>query len=251
MRAGRSICCSALASLLLVLVVATRAGAAGVGLRWNQCFADGGAINRSFACDTNVGVFFLVSSFVPGQAISKVGHVDVSLELASSSPVLPAWWQLKSCRANARAVVTSQVSVPISCAVFSNALGFNAIVTGERGPNTERIDLGSSAAPFGKDVVADQEYLAASLRMTAVLTVGAGSCEGCATPVCIVLRSVSLTRVGSSSPEIVLTQPLNGTDSNFVTWQGGGSPVVGGLIGCPAATSVHRSAWGTVKALYR
>jgi hypothetical protein len=62
---------------------------------------------------------------------------------------------------------------------------------------------------------------------------------------------VSFIRVLGQPPVLVLNQPFNGTDANFVTWQGGGAPAVGGAIGCPAATPVRRAVWGSLKSLYR
>jgi hypothetical protein len=129
--------------------------------------------------------------------------------------------------------------------------GINGVVIGEHGPNTERIELGNLDFTQGSNVGAGPEYIVAALRLSVVRTTGSGSCGGCEIPVCIAVRSVSFTRVLGQPPILVLYQPLNGTDANFVSWQGGGSPVVGGAIGCPAATPVRRTVWGSVKTMYR
>ena len=240
----------ALAVALLALIMAARASATGVGLRWDACVADGGQINRSFACNSNVGALFLVSSFRLDQALTVVYRADVSLELASASPVLPEWWNLTGCRSDSRTVTNELVTTV--CAPFGGNTGLSGIFIGEHGPNTERIEMGSDGNPG--TYIAGLEFMVTALRLTVLHSVGVGSCGGCGIPVCIVVRSVSISMrpyPGATPVVVVLTQPLNGTDSNFVTWQGGGSPDVGGAVGCPAATAAHRSVWGALKALYR
>ena len=46
---------------LLVIAVAYNAQAGTLNLRWNDCFGDGGVVNRMFACDTNSGSETLVA----------------------------------------------------------------------------------------------------------------------------------------------------------------------------------------------
>jgi len=243
----------ALAVALLALIMAARASATGVGLRWDACVADGGQINRSFACNTNVGNLFIVGSFAVDQTLTDVTRVAVSLELASASPALPAWWDWIGCRSDSHYETSAATTV---CVPFFGSPGISGIFIGEHGPNTERIEIGSANFPPGSTVAAGIEYAVVAVRLNVLHTVGSGSCGGCATPVCIVVRSVSVSVQPYPYPGYplvvtVLTQPLNGTDSNFATWQGGGSPVVGGAVGCPAATAAHRSVWGALKALYR
>ena len=238
--------------VVLSLFIASDASPAGVGLRWNACVADGGVSNRAFACNTNTGALFLVSSFVIDAPLT-VKRVDVSLELASASATLPAWWDLVGCRSGARSAVSGTDIVPTACAVYGGTPGISGIAIGEHGPNTERIEIGSTVFPGvgGINVAAGPEYVPVALRLTLINTIGSGSCAGCVVPVCIVVRSVSLTSVLGQPPVLVLTQPLNGADANYAAWQGGGSPVVGGVVGCPAATPTRRLLWGSVKSLYR
>ena len=232
--------------LLLLALPVERASAAGVGLRWNACVADGGVINRSFACNSNTGALFLVCSFVLDQPLTGVQEVDVSLELASASPTLPAWWDLSTCRSDAIAFTPI---VNTACVSLGGTPGIHGVLIGEHGPNTEQIEVGNinGTANLGAGI----EYVAVPLRLSLARTTGAGSCGGCEVPVCLVVRSVSFMRALGQPPVLVLTQPFNGTDANFVTWQGGGSPVVGGAVGCPAATATRRTVWGSLKALYR
>src|SRR5262245_6411620 len=83
---------------LTLLGFASLAHAGAVNLRWNQCWGDGGVVNKNFACDTNVGSHVLVASFVPDAPVfppqtpfAAVG-LESMLDIAVASPVLPAWW---------------------------------------------------------------------------------------------------------------------------------------------------------------
>jgi|ERR1041385_7778078 hypothetical protein len=231
---------------VLALLAAPHARAAGVGLRWDACLADGGVINKSFACNTNSGAIFLVASFVVDQPLAGLRRVAVSLELASASPTLPAWWDMVSCRPP----TVGGGSATVVCIPYPGTMGITGFVIGEHGPNTERIEIGNSSGPSAS-VAAGPEYRVVTLRLNLLRTVGTGSCGGCDIPVCIVVRSVSFIQTLGQPPVLVMNQPLNGTDANYVAWQGGGSPDVGGVVGCPAATAARRSVWGALKALYR
>jgi hypothetical protein len=97
---------------------------------------------------------------------------------------------------------------------------------------------------------AGQEYFGFVLRIDSQKTVGTGACPGCDVPACIVLSSVNLVMESPPASQR-LSGPANLTDSDFVTWQGGGAPTGGGVTGCPAATPARRATWGSVRALYR
>ena len=87
---------------MLLALTASATYAAGVNMRWVNCFADGGPVNQNFACNTNGGLAnVLVCSFeIDAPLNNMVGDVMV-VDLASQSPTLPAWWTFKdpaSCR---------------------------------------------------------------------------------------------------------------------------------------------------------
>jgi hypothetical protein len=63
-----------------------------------------------------------------------------------------------------------------------------------------------------------------------------------------VLNSIDVVGKNNVGSRKLTTPTAPGT--NYVTWQGGGVPVVGPVVGCPAATATHRSNWGEVKSLY-
>ncbi|HEV2105982.1 MAG TPA: hypothetical protein VGU27_09655 [Candidatus Eisenbacteria bacterium] len=81
---------------------------------------------------------------------------------------------------------------------------------------------------------------------------GLGACAGCQTPVCMVLNGI---RVATSTPlagtDVVVTGAADAPNSDFVSWQGGGSPTTIVGTGCPAAVPTHNATWGAVKAMYR
>jgi hypothetical protein len=68
----------------------------GVNLRWDSCYADGGVINKTFACDTNTGSERLVMSFVLDADMLDVSGQEIRVFIKSVNPTLPSWWALKN-----------------------------------------------------------------------------------------------------------------------------------------------------------
>jgi hypothetical protein len=244
-------------ALALALFAAPAARAVeGVNLRWDQCYGDAGARNKSFACDTNTGTETLVGSFVLGTDIVQMGAEDVVIDLASAGSTLPPWWQFMNagtCRQTALAVNMMLSATAVHCMDWSHgnaSLLAGSYSIGEHGPNTVRLELLITEALAAAANLSGGEYLSFNLTISHAKTVGTGSCTGCTEPACIVLNSVLAITAGRFDDRF-LTGPANGVDSNFATWQGGGSPVVGGITGCPAATPTTTRTWGAVKALYR
>jgi hypothetical protein len=112
------------------------------------------------------------------------------------------------------------------------------------------IKLINAVAPNNATLLSGgQPYYDFTINISNIKTVGDGSCNGCTVPVCIVLNSINVVAKNNVEHRF-LTGPTSPA-SNYVTWQGGGNPVGGGTIGCPAATATRNSSWGSVKALYR
>ncbi len=245
---------SALALLWFVSVPS--AHAAGVGMRWNHCFSENtGVMNRSFACDTNAGTELLVGTFLPSTALSQVVQIDAIVDLAAASPVLPAWWQLAgvgACRAGALSANIEFDPANLNCLDWSDGVAPAAAMNyqpGVRGANTARILVSATMnAADTPAIFAWNEYFAFNLPITHVATTGL--CGGCSAPVCIMLTSITLTRANNPTP-LVMSGAENGTDANYVTWQGGGAPTVGSATGCPAATPTRNTSWSAVKSMYR
>jgi hypothetical protein len=243
---------------LLLLLVAPLAHAGNVSMRWNKCYGEGtGVANRSFSCDTNSGSELLVGSFLYSAPLSDVVQIEAIVDMAAASAALPAWWQFTGgsvCRGTSLSADINFDVSNLACSDWTDGFGPAAIssyTAGARGANTARA-LISASIPTGTApaLFAWNEYFAFNMKIDHAASVGAGSCAGCSTPVCIMLTSISLTRSNVANP-IVLSGPTNGTDANYVTWQGGGSPTVGSASGCPAATPTRNATWSAVKSMYR
>lgn len=241
----------------VALLMPATGNAAGVNLRWNRCFGEGaGVLNRAFACDAETGTHLMVGSFQPAGAVTAATAITASVDLASGGATLPAWWEFQAggCRTGSLAADATANPLDGVCDDFGQGISTAVVgsyTVGVRGANTARVLITNTLPPPANvDLVAGAEYFAFNLKLNNTKTTGVGSCGGCAVGVCIVLNSVQVAVAGPTAPA-ALTAPGNGTDSAYVTWQGGGNPSVGAVTGCPAATPTQRSSWAKVKALYR
>lgn len=247
--------CAVFALLITFAASTAQAAGGGVCLRWDKCYGEtGAATNANFACDTDAGSRVLVGSFFSPSALSQVTRVSAVVDMASSSASLPAWWAFNSCRSGSLGVnATADVS-NLLCEDWSAGQGSASLISFKvdtHGPNTARISLTATVpdAASAQPLAAFLSYFAFNITIDNTSTTGAGACAGCSTPVCIVLNQISVLHSGPAP--LTMTNPANGTDSHYVTWQGGGAPIVGAVTGCPAATPTRNASWGAVKSLYR
>jgi hypothetical protein len=257
---------SALALAAPVLAATTPPG---VNIRWDNCYDDGGALNKGFACDTNLGSERLVVSFVLDAAKSNVSGHEIVVDLTTTGPTLPSWWQLKNLGTCRQTSLGFSLGVPpgtANCQDWAGgeaAGGIGAYTIGFATPATARL-LMATAVPASSyaTLSAGTEYFVTQVTINHAKTVGTGACAGCAEPVCIVLNNLNITSPNIAE-DLRLLKGANGTDSQYVHWQGA---LVQGLhIECPspfrpcvllygcvlASTSARSSTWGAVKALYR
>ena len=264
---------------LLSLAAPALAGTSppGVNLRWDQCFGDGGAWNKDFACNINTGFEQLVASFELSSTFTDISGLQVEMDLGSVSPAWPAWWQFKNagtCRFASLNMVSSQLVPSANCSDWSTGQatgGIGAYQIGSDGPNRTRIQL-VSAVPASALATLDpgQEYFAFALTISHAKTVGTGSCDGCAEPMCIFLSGVRLLSPNSVGAVATLNRGANYSGSQYVTWQHGyplnithgcGGQTGGGIFcqyqqtnfDCVLynTTGSRGSTWATVKSLYR
>jgi hypothetical protein len=243
---------------LLLAVSASIASAAGVGLRWSSCLSDGGTANRAFACTSNTGSNILVGTFELGADLPSTSGEEIIVDLASASSPLPAWWQFKNvgtCRTGSLAIGAAPPGSAINCSDWGGGLagaGLGAYnIGGAAGANTARIIAASAVPPSGlQDLTAGSEYFAFTLTINNLKSTGLGSCAGCSDAVCIVFNSLNMTTPVLAN-NVFLSGPSNGSDANFVTWQGGAGITSGRGIGCPAATPTKSKTWSQVKSMYR
>ena len=234
----------------LALFATSSSAGPGVSLRWNNCLGDGGAISRTFACDTNAGVNALVGSFELGVDLLGVAGVEIVIDLTSRSATLPAWWELNqpgTCRTTALRMNGVISPSAVACEDWSNGAAAGLLVSyviGFAGPNTARMFGGFSVTANSlADLSAGKEYFAFNATLSNIKTAGAGACAGCLVPVMIVLDAIRVVTppppLGQPARDVWLTGPVNGTDSHLVTWQG--------------ATFVptRSSTWSELKSLYR
>jgi hypothetical protein len=249
---------------LLLCAPTTAHSAQGLNLMWSQCFGEGlGTQNRSFACASNTGTNVIVGSFVLQNDMSNVIGTEIIMNLASDSPSLPDWWKFRnagSCRPNAMAANFLANPADVVCVDWTAGLSVggvgaycvstNQCVGAPSAPDVAIVKMIHAVAPTDATFLGGGvEYYDFTLTINNTKTVGTGSCAGCNVPVCIVLNSINVVARDNVEQRFLSTPTVPG--SNFITWQGGGSPSTPQGIGCPAATPTRRTTWGSVKSLYR
>jgi len=238
-------------SVSWLALTASIASAGGIRLAWNDCLGAGGATNRTFACDTNVGSNDLYVSFDPPVDVPDVYGSTVIINLSTSPypyPPLPAWWQFKnigSCRLTA----LSAQPIPGGCADPWNgqtsSVGIAAYIVTAALPSMPlhlaRIFASVSvptlnAAPVHQGT----EYTVMVIRITNARTTGPGACDGCQQQICLVLNEVILGT--NNSGDLTMTNSIQydcpGDPGTSVSWQGNSTP------------TLNRT-WGRMKSLYR
>jgi len=246
---------TALFALTSVAASTAHAGP-GVNLRWSDCFGDGGASNRSFACNTNAGSNVLVGSFVLSSPIANVSGQRIGVDLSATTTTLPDWWMFRNagtCRTTSLGFnVTANPNdvVCVDWAAGQSAGGIGAYNTelgtidGSLSAQHRRLKI-ALAVPLSAlaDLVAGTEYYSCNVTVNNAKTVGTGACAGCTTPMCIVLNSVKVTTNTPGGAGDVTLGNASAANSNIVTWQGTGPNCL--LVPTKNVT------WGSVKSLYR
>ena len=267
-----------LPALVTATLVASAALAAptlpGINIRWDNCYADGGAMNKAFACDTNTGSELAVLSVQLDTGMLDVSGMEVRISLKASAPTLPAWWSFRSspvgtvdgCRPSSLSFLVSPVNPLASCVDWGaghESGGLAAYRVDEIGPGSAVV-LNASAVPPSLLAQLDPstEYVVGELRIDHAKTVGTGSCGGCGTPVCILFTSLNITTPVLANNRL-FTGGANGASSQIVNWQSGQLANLvnqcSGTFNCTTqfdcattlATASRRSTWGAVKSLYR
>ena len=212
---------------LLVLLVVPSAHAAGVNLRWNNCFGDDGVANRTYSCNTPTGALVLVGSFVLGTDLLRVSGVHFGVDIATASATLPAWWEISGgtgCRVSALSANATVGAAAVNCTDWASGEASGGVATyviGFSGPNTARLTGGFAVpASSSANLATGQEFFAFNVVITNVKTTGAGACAGCVVPACIALSAIEVAQAGVSV-RTMLTGPTSGTDSYYALWQGG------------------------------
>jgi len=269
-----------LAGILTSLLASTALAATtlpGINVRWDNCYADGGVMNKSFACDTNAGSELMVLSVQLDTAMPNVSGMEIRVSLKASAPTLPAWWLFRSgpvgpgngCRPSSLCFIPSPVTPMSSCEDWGaghEGGGIGAYRVDEIGPGSSVALIASAVPPSSlAQLQPTTEYVVGELRIDHAHTEGMGSCGGCDTPVCVLFTSLNITTPVLADNRL-FTQGANGVDSQVIHWQNG--QIAGLLNTCTgtfncntqfdcvlsaeaAPTAARHSTWGAVKALYR
>ena len=259
---------------LFTVALATSALAAptlpGINMRWDNCYADGGVMNKSFACDTNTGTELAVMSLQLEAGMDPVSGMEIRVSLKAAAPALPAWWQFKntgSCRQASLSYIPFLASTA-DCIDWGQGHGGGGAVAAYRvdeiGPGSAVIVI-ASAVPSTNLVQLDPvtEYTVGALTVNHAKTVGTDACAGCTTPVCILFTSLDVTTPDIANDRL-FTQGANDVASQVIHWQNGQLTNLvnhcNGTFDCStqfdclaiaSTTAARRNTWGAVKALYR
>jgi hypothetical protein len=242
--------------------VAPAAADPGLRLSWDHCAADGLVANKAFACDTNTGTELLFGSFELPVDVPGVQGLEFSMDIAPTSDVLPAWWELGgvgACRGTSLSLLAVPPVPSGTCVDLMGdgaTGGLGSFTTGLDGPNIVRFTAGVFVPAPGFDAAAGTDYFGFVLAIHNQKTVGSGACGGCNIPVCVGLAEIRAhTAVTANDLELV------GGPGSGVTWQGAhlleyvvvrrparaNSTIVCSTTGVPTRAET----WGRLKALFR
>lgn len=251
--------CKRIAAIALLVLGTAPAVQAGdqLYLRWDSCFGDGGAYNRTFACNTNAGTDVLVASFRLDHAVAMAASLSADIYVVPIQfETLPSWWQFVrpgTCRQSSLQVTFAAPSNATACLdPWSGHLSVAAFdYFGSSGQGAIKTVEGVTA---GSEFTlnAGQEYFAIQVLIDHGRTIGPTGCGGCATPACIAFRHATIGVSGAFAVDIYGVE-TPGHDWN-VTWQPGGVTTVDpfdGTVYCQAVTPARTPTWGAIKSLYR
>lgn len=231
-------------ALMACSVGVAAAGPGGLNLGWDECGGHAASLNRSVACDTNLGTNTLVGSFVTPCCVTAMSGIEVVLNL-ETLPSWPAWWDTRtgSCRAGAITANTDFTTGPFTCFDYWAGLASSGLLMDGVVGDRARIRI-LAAVPAGTErpISEGTEVYAFKISISNAKTVG-DACPGCVDPVCIVLNSIDIVQpLGNPGGNKFVSAPAA---RSFAMWRGG-------LPDCGVrATPVRNETWGMIKALYR
>jgi len=258
----------------LMLTSTAFAQTGGFDLAWNDCIGlPSAAQNLDYACDgsRDGNPFRLVVTFTPPSDLEHFVGAQVTMEIRTSSSVLPDWWRLGvgECRTGGIAFPGSRAGIGTGASGACVDPWASAANTGGGYQWTSDVGIGC-----GRYYCADYPRPGyAGLRLAVArdseIPLQAGQryllppvlidpydphvdpdplCLGCASPACLFVYMVELYQVaGQIPPQQDIYQLRRPVERAFVTWQGG-------QIGDPACSNdvpTRRATWGAIKAIYR
>jgi len=248
--------CLALRALLAAAALAVpRAHAeSALYLTWNDCWLGGAASSNSdFTCDTNEGFEQLFCAFsLPFATGADALGVIAVVDLQSSAPALPNWWQLAKaggCRsgnlsASGDFTQNAECVDPWLGQAVAEVQGFD-VGEPRGGANQARIKAVCGVVPaLARTLDATSVYYGLKLVIRNALTTGPVQCSGCLEPACLVLNSIEIERSAGAPGGNLLLQTPGAGNANWVQWRGAqGADCM--------LVPVRNVTWGRVKSLYR
>lgn len=237
-----------LTAALALLLVPSLARAGGINLAWgSSCWPDNPSNSRSFACTSNAGGDVMTASFVLDQPFPDFSNVRVLIGLRAASTTLPDWWNVYNpgaCRLGGLAVSADFTALVSSCAdpwagqATPAILYYHTHADDPQIPVNEARLVTVAALTTSVPLDAGLEYLAMSITLRHVQSVGTGSCAGCSTPTSIVLDDIDVANAAGHGYR--LSVPMG---NSCLAWQGQDLPC--------NVTPVPNRTWGQVKSFYR
>ncbi len=227
------------------------AGAQGINVSWDDCWAAGGVAAKQFACDTNTGASRMVGSFMSATPQPGFVGVEIVIDLQVDTVEIPPWWQFfnaGACRLEAlQATFDFDALGSGACAHPFGQAGLGGLAAYQTNrtdppnpyPTAARARVkaaGAVAVPHA--IAAGVEYYGFVLGLDHTRTVGAGACAGCATGVTLVLNEIKSAELNGRG--VRHTAPLG---HQCVTWHAGTVPC--------ATLPARRATWGRIKSIWR
>ena len=191
-------------------------------LAWDDCGL-AGSETKNFACDRNAGEpFSLVGSFAPPVGVDRLMGLDADIGVYATT--LPDWWKhgIGQCRGTIGLSTTFDFTSDAgSCADFwaGRGSGATTYALDYYGPNTARIHI--HAGMFGTAAVDPRTHYDA-FKVNIFPTSSVGGCNGCDTPVRLILQQIQLLQTASAGYDPVISTPYH---RNAALWQGAPGPL--------------------------
>jgi len=236
-----SLCCAALALIACALLGGLDRAESGLFTAWDGC-DDGKVLNKTFACNTNVGAETLVVSFQDIYNFPRVVHADISVNVCFREfHVVPDWWQLGTGGCRLGALTLAPTSPGAGCTPLWNPAGISTQLKGPAQGNLVNgfnftVSVFVSDSARAPDIVAGEEYQLFRLVLDHSRTAGSGACGGCLTA----------AGIGADWVWFYSTDGANWGQGSVThaTWQDA-------TLFCYAKSPVQNRTWGSIKTLYR
>lgn len=218
----------------------------GIAINWGGCLANGVVQTQTFDCNTNTGEpFELYVSLVLPADVPEFAATTVIVDVYTSRPSVPPWWQTATgqCRAGAVGVSYDPNTFPESCPDIwagQQPLQVFQVQAGVHGlPYEIRLNSGA-AVPVGAEIswVADgQELTVCKYLIQRRKSTGADACAGC-TNCAMLVPSECFVQQPWPLPSYRLTGTWSSDSRRW--WNGSCDP-----------TPTQNRSWGQIKGLYR